>query len=200
MIRTQLLDLEIRTAVTGVPGGWKFFAGSLGPDSMPFQVSVGPHPCFSDKIRRVGIGAQVLREHSRGVNTMPDELTQLMIKAIKTQIRDEANRPTFTWTDGLNQMTLGIWATGTDQHNQTYLCLGEPDEDMSEMTGNGGTIYLEGFKVEGVQHGSGNTTRFDLRKAGDEGEYQVWVSGDWRPENLATAPGREGPIEPDRIV
>lgn len=131
---------------------------------------------------------------------MADPLAELMLKAVATQIQDEANRPTFTWTDGLSQMTLGIWATGTDGRNQPYLCLGEPDEGMSEMTGNGGTIYLDGFRVKGVHHGSGNTTRFDLEKSGDHGQYFVWVAGDWRPENLETAPGRTGPAEPDRII
>ena len=157
-------------------------------------------PVFSDGIAQAGIDRKCYGNTLSRVKSMADELTQLMIKAMKTQIRDEANRPTFTWTDGLSQMTLGIWATGEDQRDQTYLCLGEPNENMSEMTGNGGTIYLEGFEVAGVRHGFGNATRFDLQKAGVKGEYHVWVAGDWRPENLAAAPGREGPAEPDRVI
>lgn len=134
------------------------------------------------------------------MNAVGDELQRLMLKAIEAQIRDEANRPTFTWTDGLNQMTLGIWAVGTDDRDRPFLCLGEPEEEMSEATGNAGTIYLEQFRVTGLHHGVGNQTRFDLQKADGAGDYFVWVAGDWRLENLATAPGREGPAEPDRII
>lgn len=131
---------------------------------------------------------------------MTDELLELLLEAIEAQIRDEANRPTFNWTDGLSQMTLGIWSTGTDARGRPFLNLGEPDEEMSARTGNGGTIYLESFRASGLHHGIGRTTRFDLKKNGDHGDYFVWVAGDWRPENLATAPGREGPVEPDRVI
>lgn len=122
---------------------------------------------------------------------MAEELLELLLKAIDAQIRDEANRPTFNWTDRLSQMTLGIWGTGTDDRGRPFLNLGEPDEEMSERTGNGGTIYLEGFRVAGLHHAIGRTTRFDLKKHDDECDYFVWVAGDWRPENLATAPRTE---------
>lgn len=122
-----------------------------------------------------------------------------MLRAIETQVRDEANRPTFNWTDGLNQMTLGIWAVGRDGQGRPYLSLGEPGEEMSARTGNGGTIYLDGFRVTGVHHGTGRTTRFDLRKKDGSGDYFVWVAGDWRPENLPGAPGRRGPAVRDRV-
>lgn len=105
------------------------------------------------------------------------------MRAIETQVHDEANRPTFSWTDGLSQMTLGIWATGTGPRNEPYLCLGEPEEAMSAMTGNGGTVYLHDLQVTGLHHGTGNTTRFDLRREDGQGDYFVWVAGDWRPEN-----------------
>lgn len=131
---------------------------------------------------------------------MPYDPLQLLLKAVRVQIQDEANRPTFNWTDGINQMSLGIWATGTDAQDQPYLCLGEPDEEMSARTGNGGTIYLNDFTVTGLHHGTGQTSRFDLRKPGMNGEFFVWVAGDWRPENLETAPERKGPTEPDHVI
>lgn len=125
---------------------------------------------------------------------MAEDLKQLLVQAIETQIRDAAQRPTFNWTDGLSQMTLGIWATGTDAYNQPYLCLGEPEEEMGEETGNGGTIYLENFEVQGIHHGIGNTTRFDLANH-TGGEYFVWVAGDWRPENRIPATDFDPPLE-----
>lgn len=114
---------------------------------------------------------------------------ELLLKAIETQVRDEAARPTFNWFDGLSQMSLGIWAVGTDAYGQPFLCLGERDEEMTELTGNSGSVFLADFEVTGVHHGIGNTTRFDLRRSGDPNEYFIWVAGDWRPENLETAPG-----------
>lgn len=131
---------------------------------------------------------------------MTDELQRLLLEAIQTQIRDKASPPTFSWTDGLNQMTLGIWAVGSDDRDRPFLSLGGPDEETSARTGNSGTIYLDQFYVAGLHHGLGNQTRFDLKKSNGAGDYFVWVAGDWRLENLASAPGRQGPAEPDRII
>lgn len=118
-----------------------------------------------------------------GVSQMANQLERLLMNAIETQVRDEANRPTFSWTDGLSQMSLGIWATGSGPREEPYLCLGEPREEMSAMTGNGGTVYLDAFEVTGLHSGTGHTTRFDLRRKDGGGDYFVWVAGNWRPES-----------------